>query len=201
MEEINLKNMTVEQFQEMKAKMDAAENDTTPFAIVEDDDQLSVVGDVEKTQKVTHDYVIGFGYPNTKEWKKAITEEGLTIQGETPSYLFVKREYKDVWVPPRTFTNVQTAFIELYNFFNIVMEDGSLRDLNEEEIKEALRMLDQDLMDAMCHVVAMILGIPQREEVYMMELPTMVATVKIINDFPEIVNSSDFFSSKSSEGI
>lgn len=198
MEELNFKNMTVEEFIEMKKQMDAAEEDTTPYAIVEDDEQISVVGDVEKTKKITHDYVMAFGYPNTKDWRARVEEEGLTIINETPSYIFVKRVYDDVWVPPRTFTNVQTAFLELYNFFNMVTDDGELRDLTEDEIKEALRMLDQDLMDAMCHVVAQILRIPQQEEVFMMELPTMVATMKIINDFPEIVNSTDFFSDRSS---
>lgn len=193
-----LKDITYEDFIEMKKKMDEAENDTTPYAIV-DDDEVSVVGDVNKTEVVKQDYVIQFAYPNTPQWKQRLESEGVKILKETPNYIGVERHYKDVWVPPRVYTAVQTAFGELYQFFNVVMEDGTIRDLNEEEIVQAIRMLSQEMMESMCHAVATVLRIPQAEEQCMLPTMTMAAVIRMIQDFPEIVNGMDFFTDKSSE--
>lgn len=192
------KNITYEEFVELKKRMDEAENDTTPYAIVDDGD-ISVVGDVNKTEITKHDYVIQFAYPNTKAWKDRLESEGVKILKETPNYIGVERTYKDVWVAPRVYTAVQTAFAELYQFFNVVMEDGTIRDLTDEEIIQAIRMLSQDMMESMCHAVATVLRIPQQEEACMLPTMTMAAVVRMIQDFPEILNGMDFFTDKSSE--
>ena len=44
-----MKDITYEEFVEMKKKMDEAEEDTTPYAIT-DGDEISVVGDPNKTE-------------------------------------------------------------------------------------------------------------------------------------------------------
>lgn len=193
-----MKDITYEEFVDMKKKMDEAENDTTPYAIL-NDDEINVVGDVNKTEVTKHDYVIQFAYPNTPQWKSRLESEGVKILKETPNYIGVERTYKDVWVPPRVYTAVQTAFAELYQFFNVVLKDGSIRDLNEDEIIATLRMLSQDMMEAMCHAVATVLRIPPNEEDCMLPTMTMAAVLRMIQDFPEILNGMDFFTDKSSE--
>ena len=193
-----MKDITYEEFVEMKKKMDGAEEDTTPYAVT-DGDEISVVGDVNKTEITKHDYVIQFAYPNTPQWKERLKSEGVEIMKETPNYLGVERTYKDVWVPPRVYTAVQTAFAELYQFFNVVMEDGTVRDLTNDEIIEAIRMLSQEMMESMCHAVATVLRIPQNEEACMLPTMTMTAVVRMIQDFPEIINGMDFFTNESSE--
>lgn len=193
-----MKDISYEEFVEMKKKMDEAEEDTTPYAIV-DDGEVSVVGDVNKTEITKHDYVIQFAYPNTKAWKDRLESEGVKILKETPNYIGVERTYTDVWVAPRVYTAVQTAFAELYQFFNVVMEDGTIRDLTDEEIVQAIRMLSQDMMESMCHAVATVLRIPQNEEACMLPTMTMAAVMRMIQDFPEILNGMDFFTDKSSE--
>ena len=57
-----MKDITYEEFVEMKKKMDEAEEDTTPYAIT-DGDEISVVGDPNKTEIKKNDYVILFAYP------------------------------------------------------------------------------------------------------------------------------------------
>lgn len=193
-----LKEMTYEEFMDLKKKMDEAENDTTPYVVIEDD-EIGVVGDVNKTEVTKHDYVIQFAYPNTDAWKKRLESEGVKILKETPNYIGVERTYKDVWVPPRIYTAVQTAFGELYQFFNVVMEDGTIRDLTDEEIMQAIRILSQEMMESMCHAVATVLRIPQNEEQCMLPTMTMAAVVRMIQDFPEILNGMDFFTDNSSE--
>lgn len=196
---MDIKDMTVEQFIEMKKKMDNAENDTTPFAILDDDDEINIVGDVSKTETKKHDYTLIMYYPNRDEFRKKLDDEGVTIEKETPNYLVFRRTYQDVWVPPRIYTAVQEAFTEVYRFFNVIVDDGGVRDLTEEEVGEVLRIMGQDVMERMIHAVATILRMPQWEEecVYSLQMPMIV--MKLIDDFPEIVNGVDFFTKGSSE--
>lgn len=193
-----MKDITYEEFVEMKKKMDEAEEDTTPYAIT-DGDEISVVGDPNKTEIKKNDYVILFAYPQKPQWKERLKSECVSIKAETPNYIVVEKTYKDVWVPPRVYTAVQTAFAELYQFFNVIMEDGSIRDLTDTEIVEALRMLPQEMMESMYHVVATVLRIPQSDEEFMLQTSTTGAVLKMIQDFPEIINGMDFFTDESSE--
>ncbi len=200
MEMTNLKDLTVEQFIEMKKAMDEAENDTTPYAVMNSDgDELNVIGDVGKTEVVKHEYTILFYYPNSEAWKQELERREMSIIKETPNYIICRKTFKDVWIPPRVYTAVQTAFVELYQFFNTVSENGELRDLTYDEVVQAMRMLGQDMIEAMVHAVATILRIPREEEdfIYSLGLPTVV--IQMIADFPEVINGVDFFTDNLSE--
>lgn len=198
--DMDIKNMTVEQFIELKKHMDEAENDTTPYVVTDEDDGLQIVGDPNETEITKYQYEIMFGYPKTDEVRKRL--EGMKnceITNETDNYIACKRTFKDVWIPPRIYPAVQTAFAELYQFFNMITDDGGIRDLTEDEIVEVLRMLDQKMIEAMCHAVGTILGISEAEEQCMVSLTVYPVIVQMIRDFPEIVNGMDFFTRKSSE--
>lgn len=197
--DMDIKNMTVEQFIEMKKKMDEAENDTTPYAITDDDNNVLVVGDVSKTETKTHDYTIIFYYPNRPAFRERLEKEGVDIIKETPNYLIFKRTYEDVWVPPRTYTAVQTSFVEVYRYFNVITENGELRDLTPDEIIEAMKLLDDEMIERMVHAVATVLRIPREEEecIYSLAIPEVMT--QMIVDFPEIINSVDFFTETSSD--
>ena len=195
--EIDVQNMTVEQFVEMKHKMDEAENDTTPYAIAEGE-EMSVIGDVNNTEIKKHEYVIQFAYPNTEYWKHRIESEGMKVLKETENYIGVERRFKDVWVPPRVYTAVQTAFAEVYQFFNMATDDGKIRDLTNDEIIEALRVLNQQMIESMCHAVATVLRLEPEEEECMLPTSTMTTILLMIDDFPEIINGMDFFTDRSS---
>lgn len=194
---MDIKNMTVEEFIALKKSMDEAENDTTPFAIVEND-QIQVVGDVSKTEVKKHDYRMQFYYRNNEANKKVIEENGIKLIKETPNYLIVEREYKDVWVSPRVHMAIHTAFLELYRFFVATNDDGELRDMTIDEIVEVMHMLDQQMIEAMCHAVATVLRIPPNEEELMVPEITVDCVAKMIRDFPEIINGVDFFTDRSS---
>lgn len=197
--DMDIKNMTVEQFIEMKKKMDEAENDPTPYAITDDDNNVLVVGDVSKTETKTHDYTIIFYYPNRPAFRERLEKEGVEIIKETPNYLIFKRTYEDVWVPPRTYTAVQTSFVEVYRYFNVITENGELRDLTPDEIVEAMTLLDDEMIERMVHAVATVLRIPREEEecIYSLAIPEVMT--QMIVDFPEIINSVDFFTETSSD--
>ena len=198
MNNTDLKNMTVEQFIAMKNAMDEAENDNTPYAVVAND-QIQVIGDVGKTEVKKHEYKIQFGYPNTEEWRKALEGADVRLLNETENYIGAERTYKNVWVSPRMHTAVQTSFVELYRFFVATNDDGELRDMDANEIVEVLRLLDQQMIDAMCHAVGSVLHIPVNEEEYILLPSAVEAIMQMIKDFPEIINGVDFFTGRSSE--
>lgn len=193
------KDMTVEQFQEIKQKFDEAENDTTPFAVVDDNQTINVVGDVEKTEKKKFTYTITFYYPNRDKFRKRIEDEGREIILETDNYLVIQRTYTDVWIPPQIFTNVQVTMAEVYQFFVAATEEGDLRDLTEQETIEVLSLLSSDMIERMCHAVATIMGIPQSEEKYMYSIGLPLLIAQLAEDFPEVINGVDFFTDRSSE--
>ena len=195
---MDIKDLTVEEFTAMKQKMDEAENDTTPYAVTVDD-EIRIVGDPNNTETKKHEYIIQFAYPNTKYWKDRVKAENVKILKETPNYIGVEKTYRDIWIPPRTYTSVQTAFAEVYQFMNAVTEDGEIRDMTNEEIIEALRILNQTMVEAMCHAVATILRIEPDEEECMLPTSTMATLILMIDDFPEVVNGMDFFTERSLE--
>lgn len=198
--EMDIKNMTVEQFIAMKEAMDKAEEDTTPYVITDEDDGLQVVGDPNKTEVVKYQYAIQFAYPKTDIVRKSLKDmKDCVVTKETDNYIVCTRTFKDVWIPPRIYPQVQTAFAELYRFFNAITDDGGLRDLTDDEIIEVLKMLGQDMIEAMCHAVATILRIPEQEEQCMISITVMPVIMRMIDDFPEIINGMDFFTDGSSE--
>lgn len=195
--DINMNDLTVEDFLELKKKFDDAENDTTPFAIVDDNEDIRVVGDVTNTEVKKADYVIQFAYRNTPQNKETLEEE--KIFNETENYIGVERVYKDAWVSPRRFTTVQATLIQLYKFFNAVTPDGQIRDLTPDECLVALHTMNDEMVDAMCMVVAETLGIPPEDAQYILVTSAVAACMKIAQDFPEIINGVDFTTDKSSE--
>lgn len=198
--ELDIRNMSVEDFIAMKQAMDKAEEDTTPYITTDEDDGLQIVGDPNKTEITKYQYDIQFAYPKDDAIKKRLHDlRDCKILKETDNYIVCTRTFKDVWVPPRIYPSVQTAFAELYRFFNAITDDGGLRDLEEDEIIEVLRMLGQDMIEAMCHAVATILGISEQEEPCMISISVMPVIMRMIDDFPEIVNGMDFFTERSSE--
>lgn len=191
------KDITYEQFLEMKKRFDAAENDTTPYAIVDDDEKIKVVGDVSKTEVKKFDYTIQFAYRNTPQNKELL--KGENIFNETENYIAVERKYTDAWIPPRRWTDVTSTLIQLYKFFVAVTRDGTLRDLTPDEALVALETMNSEMIDAMCDVVAVTLAIPPEDAQYMLSTSAIGATMQIANDFPEIINGVDFTTGNSSE--
>lgn len=194
---MDIKDLTVEEFIEMKNKMDEAENDTTPYAVT-DHDEIMVVGDANKTEITKHEYTIQFAYPNNEYWRARVESQGMKILKETDNYIGVERKFKDIWIPPRVYTAVQTAFAEVYQFFNMATEDGQVRDMTSEEMIAALRVLNQNMVESMCHAVATVLRLEPEEEECMLPTSTMATIILMIEDFPEVINGMDFFTDKSS---
>lgn len=186
---MDTQNITREEFEELKRRFDEAENDATPFAIVAND-EVGVVGDPNKTETKKGTYTVQFGFPNTKEWKEQFKPE--EIFKETDNYIGVEKTYENVFISPRRHSTILAAFTELYAFFNYIEDDGELRELKEEEIPAALELLD-DNIDAVYRAVGAVLGIDNALCEWMLHTSATYTLLKMVSDFPEIVNETDFF--------
>lgn len=182
-------NITREQFEELKRKFDEAESDDTPFAVVAND-EVGIVGDPDKTEMKKGEYTVKFGFPNTEEWKSKIDPKD--IFKETENYIGVERTFKDVFISPRRHSAVLAAFTELYAFFNYIEDDGEVRDLTDDEIPQALMILDSNI-DAVFKAVGAILGLDEAVSDCMIPVSASTTLIKMCIDFPEIINETDFF--------
>ena len=96
--------MELKEYNEISEALDKAEEDTTPFMVVTDQD-LNVVGDANKTELNKHDYKIAF----------RIFKDG--------KYEWIDKEFKDVYITPRNDVKVSRMLTQLMPYFKKI-EDG-----------------------------------------------------------------------------
>lgn len=169
--------MELKEYDEISNALDKAEESTTPFVVVSNG-EINVVGDANKTELNKHDYTIYFRLFNDGK------------------YDWVKKEFKDVFIPPRLDVKVNRMLVQLMPYFKKA-KDGRVEKFTREE---SLEIASQDaLMDAMYDTVAAVLNIPDNLKNYMATESVIQAVGQILRDFPEAINEADTFFGKSSE--
>lgn len=170
--------MNIEEYKSIDEALDAAQEDTTPFAVVSNDEVI-VAGDANKTEINTHDYTMKFRVPTR--------EDGKIV------YKHLTKEFKDVYITPRMDVQVNKLMVQLMPYFKKVQEDGSVGKYTLEEAKEIVNDFSDDIMDLMYDTVACVLKIPADLKEYMLPTTVMDAVAKIIREYPETVNEADTF--------
>ena len=155
-----------------------AEKSVTPFAVV-DNNEMSVVGDANETQKNIHDFEITFRVPEKN--------------GDKFTYKTHKVEYKDIFITPRMDAKVVKAVTTIMPYFKKVKMDGSVGELTTEERRMIFESLDDEFYDAMYDVVATVLRIDKDLKDLMEPGCVLKALAQIIEMFPETINEADTF--------
>lgn len=182
--------LTLEEYREIKEKMDEAQEDDTPYATVTDD-ELHILGNPNNTKTKSHEYTVGFAFPRTKEWEKSVGEEN--ILKKTDNYIYMERKFEDVFITPRMQAAVVSSFVEFYAFFQKINADGSVEEPTLDEIRVILRELSGELEAAMYNAVGKVLGVKEELIDFMIIGDVVKTCLKLIGDFPEIVNEADLF--------
>ena len=168
-------------YEEIKHGIDDAIESDTPFLVVKGD-KTSVIGDANKTDINKRDFNIVFKFP-----------EGTTDGQKVDGGVLKEIEYKNVFISPRKATKVTSAICRLLPYFRKVGEKGEIEDYSAEEIFEIVAEWSDDMIDTMYHVVATVLGVDERLVDYMQPSSVLKALVKIVREYPEVINESDVF--------
>ena len=165
-------------YEEIKEGLEAAQSDTTPFLIP--DEELTVVGDANKTALNIHDFEIKFRMPQ-------IEKDGTVKQ------ITRTKEYKNVYITPRLDTAVVKMMTKLMPYFRKPLEDGSVTDVTTEEATKIIEAFDDEIISVLYETVGVFLRIDPALRDYMTQDSVMTAAAKIIRQFPEVVNEADTF--------
>ena len=174
----------MDKYLEFKEGIEAAESDTTPFIIP--DEEIAVVGDANKTQLNCHDFEITFRIP---------------VKMEDGSVKQVKKtkEYKGVYITPRMDTQVVKLLTKFLAYYNKPTEDGEVVPFTPEEIDHIRMTYDEEMLDIMYDTVGVVLKIAPELRECMLRASVEDAVVKILGQYPELVNEADTFFGSSSE--
>lgn len=184
--------ITIDQFNELRNSMEEAQKDTTPF-IGADEDEIHVFGDPNKTEVVSSDYTVLFGFPDTPEWRRHAESNGDKIKKEVSGYIIVERQYKDVFIAPRNMGNAVTALVLIEKFVNSISADGEVKPMTQEQLEAVFYSMNHEISDATYELVGAVMRIPQVELECMLPINAMENAVKIVRNNPAVVNEADLF--------
>lgn len=169
-------------YQDVKSAMDKAEEDVTPFAVV-NDSKLSVIGDPNKTQVKQNDYVLTFRFPPSMNVEGRKTARGIEVD----------MTFKDIFIKPRDDMDIVRLLVNILPYFRKVEEDGTVTELGRDDIFNIIGSLSDEIINAMVDLVAKVCGVDERLKDYITPLSVMQTVAKIIGDFPELENEADTF--------
>lgn len=197
------KLMTYEQFMALQNQMKEAQKDDTPYLAVDNEEELHVIGDPNKTEVKSADYTVYFIFPDNKLFRGRAKAEGYIetdeidgekIQTAVPEgYFLCKAEMGGVHISPRNIGNAMNALVLVEQFFYDVTEDGDVKNLSYDEARSVFNAMTHEISDATYEVVSAVLRIPAIEQEWMLPLNVMGNAVKIVANNPEVANASDLF--------
>lgn len=164
-----------------------AENDTTPYAAVINN-EIVVEGDPNNTKVVKQDYVAKFIFPT-----EMATAFPNAKKSEVDGYSIVEIEYNDVFVDVRNNLKYTTAMARTMPFFRKLEDSGDVSEMSVDEAIDLFASLEDDVVDALYHLVQVVLDVDDRLIGYMAVGSVIHIATRIVKEFPSIVNQGDLF--------
>ena len=186
--------ISIDKMGELKSAIEEAREDDTPYIGIKDN-ELHVLGDPNKTEVKSADYVVHFAFPNTDEWRAKANSMGDEIGKTTDDgrYFLATRKYKNVYLSPRRMGAVVTTLAQIESFLYKITDNGEIKELSYEEMVSLATVMNGELSDATYELVATVLRIPYEEMEWMLPLNTIENAVKIAQNNPSAVNEADLF--------
>lgn len=167
-------------YEEIKEGIDKAPESPVPFPVVKDE-KMSVIGDANETQINKHDFKITFRLP-----------EGVAEGQKVAGGVLKEIEYKDVFITPRQSGKVVSSLCRMLPFFRKIVDKG-VGEYTQEDVQELMAEFGDEFVDDMYDLVAKVLKIDDALIDYMVPASAVAATVKIVTDYPEVVNEAEAF--------
>lgn len=190
--------VSVEDVVELSKKAQAAKDDDTPFAVVQNG-TISVIGDPNKTKVKKNDYIMAFRVPKSLYEERGLTDEAKDV-GE---FKVFTRKYEGVTITGFTDLHVMSAMLKLQPFFMKAKEDnnGSLEFREPTEMIHLMAAASYDIIKAMYNVAAALLGIDEELGSFMYPAFVMKTMNTLFTAHPEMLNEVENFFGLSIEGL
>lgn len=164
--------MTEREYKDIDEGLDKAVDSVVPFPVA--DDEMSVIGDANRTELNKHDFKITFKIPGENGYEKHV------------------KEYNGVYITPRQQVRINRAIVALMPYFR-KPDKGDVTTYTTEEKAEILEQFGDEIVDVMYELVAAVLKIDPVLTDYMTVESVMNAAANIIRMYPEMVNEGDTF--------
>lgn len=182
----NIDPETAQGFTDLGKAMEKAEHDTTPFAVMENENVI-VAGDANKTEVVKKTYTGRFRYK--KEMAESIGKEN--ISRETDNYVYVDVTFDDIEVTPRRRYPMISGLQEILLFFRGREESGEMTKLSEKEQARIIGEFSDEALDAVYRFVGAFLGIDNRMLDHLCASSALGLCHQFMEDFPDAFNEAD----------
>lgn len=184
--------ITMEQFEAINNAKVKAQTDDTPY-IGMVDGQVNINGDPNKTEIKPADYEVLFAFPDNELFRKRCDVVGDEIIKEEQGFIIVRRVYKGVYLTPRKMSDAVTAGAVIESFLNKVTENGEVKALSYDELKDVIVDNFTEMKDSAYDLVASVLRIHPDEAEWMLPMQTVNVAIQIAMNNPALENESNFF--------
>lgn len=182
--------MTEQDLMKIQEAMREAEKNDTPFAIIDGDGGVSVVGDANKTELKKYSYTVKFRVPSQFA---SMLHGGESIVGG--KYTVAKIVYSDVYISPRKDIILLNCLNDLKGFLVEVLPDGETKDRGADELAKIVmsNITNKVVLNAMYEFVGTAIGVSDALIPMMTYDSVFENFTQLISDFPELINEQDFF--------
>lgn len=184
--------ITMEQFEAINNAKVKAQTDDTPY-IGMVDGQVNINGDPNKTEIKPADYEVLFAFPDNELFRKRCDVVGDEIIKKEQGFIIVRRVYKNVYLTPRKMSDAVTAGAVIESFLNKVTENGEVKALSYDELKDVIVDNFTEMKDSAYDLVASVLRIHPDEAEWMLPMQTVNVAIQIAMNNPALENESNFF--------
>lgn len=182
--------MTEQDLMKIQEVMREAEKNDTPFAVIDGDGGVSVVGDANKTELKKYSYTVKFRVPSQFA---SMLHGGESIVGG--KYTVAKIVYPDVYISPRKDIILLNCLNDLKGFLVEVLPDGETKDRRVDELAKIVmsNITNKVILNAMYEFVGTAIGVSDALIPMMTYDSVFENFTQLISDFPELINEQDFF--------
>lgn len=175
--------LTKEQYDGLKKALDDAADSSIPFPVVAGD-SIKVVGDPNKTELRKFEYEMLFERPVYD------ADGNLTDKIDKE-----KKTYRNVFVKPRINAQIIKWLASILPYFYKIDENGEQHEYTQIEMIQLYGSLSWETIDLMYELVAVVLGIDEKDKDFMNSAYVIECVTKFIQDNPQTANEAmTFFS-------